>query len=608
MSVIAGTIEASHQTSRSSVHRRISSLIVWGTWSIMLVAALLFVGTYGSNVPSWDGWDMVPTLTGQQPITATWLWSQHNEHRVPLPRLLLLGLHRITGINFLTPMFFNVFALGGLAFAMIKVATRVRGWISYSDAFFPLALLHWGAAANFLWGWQLQFISSTVLSGIVLLIIVQTASQLTLGPAIVAGICILLLPLCGANGLVLVPGLALWMMHCAVLCWRSRERHARRDGILMLALAFSALLLTGLYLVGYERVPNYPTYSRRLAIAKTAIEFLTAGLGPATSLFPTFASAGVLCLLLLSTAALVVVWIKKPEESQCALGLLLFLGAMASLALSLGLGVRNGFEMRYVTLAVPVWCCVYFVWSVCHMPRINSLAQMFLLIVGCLTLWPNTQVGIAYARNLRHQLGSFEQDMEAGIPSGLLIRRHWPDGYLHMNQDILTDYLPMLQRAGVGKFRFLQANPPMREVSVPLRPAVLNEVTWKQGMAQGVGKKDPYLVFVLPESRYVYGLRLKYSYSNQDSTAPCRFVYWKRGDQDDFPEDQHSQSCPTGDRANWSNGTWIRGMASESSMTVWIWDTIKEIKIYPDFKTMRWFTSSPRPFSFHISELALLTP
>jgi hypothetical protein len=49
-------------------------------------------------------------------------------------------------------------------------------------------------------------------------------------------------------------------------------------------------------------------------------------------------------------------------------------------------------------------------------------------------------------------------------------------------------------------------------------------------------------------------------------------------------------------------------MASESSMTVWIGDAIKEIKIYPDFKTMRWFTSSPRPFIFQISELALLAP
>lgn len=574
----------------------------------MLVAALLFVGQYGSDVPSWDEWDMVPTLTGQQPITASWLWSQHNEHRVPLPRLMLLGLHRITGVNFRTPMFFNVFALGALAFAMIWIAKRLRGWISYSDAFFPLVLLHWGQAANLLWGWQLQFVSSTVLAGVLLLIIVRSGSPFRLGPAVVAGSCILFLPLCGANGLVLVPALAMWMVRWAVLRWRSPERHARRDGILMLALAFFALLLMGFYFVGYEKVPNYPTYSNRRAVAKTAVEFLAAGFGPAASLFPRFSSVGGVCLLLLSAAALAVVWIKRPEESPRALGLLSFLGALASLGLSLGLGVRYGFEMRYVMLAAPVWCCAYFVWSVCRMPRITSCAQMSLLIVGCLTLWPNTQFGIAYARNLRHHLGSFEQDIEAGLPISLLIRRHWPEGYLHANPDILTDYLPMLQRAGVGSFRVLQKNPPMREVSVPLEPVALNEVTWRQGRAYGVGKEDPYLVFALPESRYVYGIRLTYSYTNEASTAPCRFVYWKHSDQENFPEDQHSQSCPTGDHANWSRGTWIRATDSESSMTVWICEAIKEIKIYPDFKTMNWFKANPRPFIFHISELALLVP
>ena len=68
--------------------RRLMPLLsVLGVWLALLVAALTFVDRYGSNVPSWDGWDMVPTLTGHQPITAEWLWSQHNEHRVPLPGL-----------------------------------------------------------------------------------------------------------------------------------------------------------------------------------------------------------------------------------------------------------------------------------------------------------------------------------------------------------------------------------------------------------------------------------------------------------------------------------------------------------------------------------------
>ena len=61
----------------------------------MFVALLALVARFGSNVPSWDEWDLVPALTGNQPVSAEWLWSQHNEHRVPLPRLVLLGLDAV---------------------------------------------------------------------------------------------------------------------------------------------------------------------------------------------------------------------------------------------------------------------------------------------------------------------------------------------------------------------------------------------------------------------------------------------------------------------------------------------------------------------------------
>jgi hypothetical protein len=58
----------------------------------MVAAALWLVASCGSNVPIWDDLGMVPTITNHQPIAVSWLWSQHNEHRAPVPRLLYLGL------------------------------------------------------------------------------------------------------------------------------------------------------------------------------------------------------------------------------------------------------------------------------------------------------------------------------------------------------------------------------------------------------------------------------------------------------------------------------------------------------------------------------------
>ncbi len=135
---------------------------------------------------------------------------------------VLLGLHRITGINFRTPMFFNVLVVGALAMAMILIAKRLRGGrIRYTDAFFPLILLNWGQAENLIWGWQLQFYASMSLSAIALLFIVQSEPRLRLGNTMLLGICLVLLPLCGANGLVLVPPVALWLSYSALLHWRT---------------------------------------------------------------------------------------------------------------------------------------------------------------------------------------------------------------------------------------------------------------------------------------------------------------------------------------------------------------------------------------------------
>ncbi len=572
-----------------------ASIFVWGTWGLMLAAALGFVVHYGSNVPSWDDWDIVPTLTAEQPITTTWLWSQHNEHRVPLPRLVLLALYKLTVADFRAVMFFNMLLLGSLALTMILVAKEVRGEVSYSDAFFPLLLLHWGQASNFLWAWQFQFIASTILTCIVLLMIVKIGTRYkSKTMAIMIGAVLLLLPLCGANGIALVPALALWLLYFAVLHRHSGEPHGARDSILMFGLAFSALLLVVLYFIGFESVPYHPKSPSVPATLNTAAQFFTIGFGPATRAIWPWSGLGVLSLLLLSAVVLVIVWRYQPRERLRASGLFLFLGAMTSLALGLGLG-RDGFETRYVTLAIPLWCCVYYVMTIYSPSKINFAVRTLLLVVASLSLWPNTRLGITYAADLRHHLASFERDMTVGVPGHQLISRY--GSYLHIHHDVLLDYMPMLRRAGVGKFPYLKDDPPFKQVSVPLAPTLLNQVRWEASTAYGTGYY-PYLVFDLQEDRYVSGVRLRYSYSNENGTLPYVSIYWKRRDQHDFDKQQFWKYSPTGDRANWTRGTWLRVADPETTLTVWVCDTLGQLRIHPDFK----------PGIFKISEITLLVP
>src|SRR5215469_926242 len=102
---------------------RRTSAFVWAAWALLVLCAMVYVVDYGSNVPSWDDWDMVPTMTGNQPVTASWLWSQHNEHRVPLARLIMVGLYRLRP-DFRVPMFFNVFLMAALSAFLIRCAQQ----------------------------------------------------------------------------------------------------------------------------------------------------------------------------------------------------------------------------------------------------------------------------------------------------------------------------------------------------------------------------------------------------------------------------------------------------------------------------------------------------
>src|SRR5262249_16016070 len=143
--------------------------------------------------------------------------------------------------------FFNVCAMGILAFGMIMVAKRVRGRASYADAFFPLALLHWGMPDILFLSVLLCYVVPAVLAGILLLVIVGRGTQITLCSAVVAGICLIPLPLCGFGGMVFVPLPVVWLGYVGIHKWCSAQPSDVRFGSLILVFVVFGLLEVGYY-------------------------------------------------------------------------------------------------------------------------------------------------------------------------------------------------------------------------------------------------------------------------------------------------------------------------------------------------------------------------
>lgn len=428
----------------------------------MVAVALACIGRYGWDVPLAEDWHLVPVYTGSEPDVAGWLWAQNNEHRVPLPRLVYLALLGLAGGDFRVGMVYNVLVLGALSLVLALAARRLRGGQSrYADAFFPLLLLHIGHWPNLVWGWQLQFVTAVALTLGALLILLRPR-PLSTRAALVAGICLVLLPLCGANGILYALALAPWFAFEGVALGRSPELTAghRRAGWALVGLAVLSVAVVGLYFVGYERADWNPPPPSIAAAAQTAASFVAMGFGPAVKAHWTFWI--VVTLAGLAATAFVLVRAamhSRGAERRRALGLVFFAAACGGVALAVGWGRSGlvpevGMPARYALMSAPTLVAAYFVWVLYGPRRIRHGVALVLLVVSAALIVPNTRVGFGWRNWYVGGMQAVERDLEAGLPAAELAERH-REFLLHWDQGKLEAGMRMLKDAGLGPFRHM---------------------------------------------------------------------------------------------------------------------------------------------------------
>ncbi len=564
-----------------------ATLFVWGVWGMMTLGAVVFVARYGTNVPVWDDENIVPVLAGAQPITWSWLWEQCNEHRIALPKLILVWADRAMGRDVRAGMFLSVAALSALAAGLLALVGRFRGGPSAADAVFPILLLHPGHATNLLWSIQFAFVLPTVLATAFLIPIAGRLGRPGVKTACGAGLALVCLALSGGNGLVFVPPLGFWLVGLAWLEARSPTPGGRRRAAGIALASVPGFVVAGLYFQGWRRgvYPEAPGgITDRL---RTALQFLTGGLGAPTEWgWPgsgvATAGAGVGAVVLLARA-----WWVRPGERTRIFGLVALLAGLLALALAVGwgrgwAGDRAGFQGRYVTLATPFWCWLA-VTTRLYAPLAGGrvVAHGFFGLVCCLA-WPNTEVGLRHGREATRNARSLTQDIQDGKPPYQLIRQHTP--YLYPSHDGASRLLPIMRAGKIGPFAGLRDDPPFREVALPVDPVGSSLVRWDGATAQITGV-DPQITFALPKPRYVAGIRLDYSHANPQG-GPARFqLAWKNSSDRGYGEDRRY--------ANWNLPT-----GTDQRTTIWIDAVIDRFRVQPD----------NQPGSFRFGGITLLIP
>jgi hypothetical protein len=450
--------------------RSLATTIVWSTWAVMLLVALACIVRYGRNIPLAEDWLLVPPMTGHEPHLGSWLWAQNNEHRLPLPRLVLLGLLMATR-DFRAGMVLNVVSLAALAAAMIFTARHLRGGETrLSDAFFPLALLHLGDWANLIWGWQFQFVSSAALTCTLLLVVVRQREVLTAREAVVASVTLILLPLTGANGLIFALALAPWAAATGLAQRRATlTPSASRTSALLLTSAIVAPLLVGAYFIGYVKPWWNPPNPGRLLTLKTTTRFLALAWGAAAGRAWLPASVATIVLLVV-TALVLLIGLRRARggDRLRGIGVLLFAGGCVVLALAIGWGraatdLVSGMPMRYVLLSVPTLCATYFVWELYAPVKPRRWLQAALCLTMVVLLPWNTFEGFGLPG--RYDVGwrgwyvsgmtAVEQDVRDGVPRLQMAARH-REFLMHWDEAKLAAGMRMLLDAQIGPFSHLR--------------------------------------------------------------------------------------------------------------------------------------------------------
>jgi hypothetical protein len=424
----------------------------------MLAIVLGHFFHYARDLPLAEDWNLVAALTGNEPNLGGWLWSQNNEHRLPLPRLVMLALLRATDGDFRSGMILNIALVALLAAAMIEAARRVRGGRTrYTDAFFPILLLHVGDWQNLLWSWQLSFVLSVVIVCVALLAIVLRPGLDAPGPAAATGAALILAPLTGGTGLLFLPPLMLWAGWRGWRLARAGESPLQRQaGAILIGAVVLTLTIIAIYLVGYRRpdwVPENPGLWKSLI---TAVQFQTFGLGPAVRTAWSFWIPVALLVLLAATVR--VIRLLRPQIGTVAgrgvraWGLLAGLASVAGFAAGMGWGraavisVYNGWPDRYVLLAAPAFCLAYFAWELPGREWAGRLGRGVLFGLVILLLPLNTVFGREYGHWYVTGMDRVIRDIRSGIPRDDLASRHlkflihwWDPPKLAANMQMLHD-------------------------------------------------------------------------------------------------------------------------------------------------------------------------
>ena len=548
---------------------------VWSVLALMAVSATWFTHQYVAHAPVSEDWtDTVPYVLGERSLTPQYLWAQLNEHRMVLPKLIVLPLTKACGGWLPVTNYLTVLVLAAGAAMLLLTLRRIRGKTILADAIIPLALLHFGHADAYVFRFMFNITLWVVLTGAVLAAIAIIPNGIPrVRHIVLVGVLTLCLPLCMASGVPVAVAVALWLLYVGGCAWRAGKPYRHRSAPAAWTAALVLIACVVAYFHGYFSPGGAARESSLWAILQVSLRCLGTCLGPWPHPFGRWPLLLMPAILTATVGLLAWALWRYPEARNRLLGLACVLGAVGAVPLAVGygrayLGDHGAIALRYGLLTTPILLTVYFVWVVAGPSRFGTRPQWALLMLLVVMLQPLAHRGIDTGKNMRRFSDDFLQDLRAGVSAEYLAPRY--GGLLYPGDPRIVEWVRLhllqLRDQGFAPYdRLGTAREDFKSLTITTGEA---EATGVARFSEHDGESR--LAFSLARPTPVKAVRVRFSQSEASRHKGYVRPHWE---------------CASAS-GKWSeqrrNRFLFAGEATEHTVLVWINDQIDRFRL--DFR------------------------
>jgi hypothetical protein len=445
---------------------------------ILLPAALgfLYVHLYGVNVPYNDGWTLVGLFEklSSGTLTVADLFSQHNEHRIFFPRIVMLFVGVITGFNVVATMYLIQTLL---LVTLVVLLLAFRSSVSPNPLWFvPIAFLvfSWGQSWNMLQAFQIQLVLVQTFAILAFWLLHVCTRNGRLGRVAFAGALgsATVAAFSSAHGLVVWP---VGFMQLLFLPMRPAKR-----SLLIVVWSLVGLLEGIVYFLGYEHTGK-TTVAHALDHPLRSLKFFLAALGGSLFKQPDLAfSSGILLTFLAAMGAVLVYKDGRWGECSFWIATLSFsLLILAGTTVARGMFMGNISNPKYVTysLLVPIAVYALLLSSLRIRPEPDTVVVFGVLAALIVSSVPLSYAwGIAEAKEIQAKkektafvLATYRSQPDRVLSSKGIFKERFPT-----NPEADRERAAVLERLGYSVFskRWPPVLPPPYIRSLPLAPTV----------------------------------------------------------------------------------------------------------------------------------------